>query len=175
MITSANAEERPRRRRLVRVGSVPAAKRRLKRVGALLPACTEDVDRSCSICCETMASRATLECGHTMCATCLARLARTDHRCPFCRSPFAPPVSKPCGPLGTDGLTDSIVAEIAAASVEVSRRTLGQEFGITQRWLSAHRGPAVRRDRLRRVLEENAEIAVTMVAQFLEGPAGRRR
>ena len=175
--TQSQSQGPARRRRLVRVGAVqPAPRRRLKRVPPVLPTPQpRPTTPVCAICCDKMVSKATLKCGHTMCASCLARHARNDHRCPFCREPYAPPAPPVRRPLGADDLTDAIVTELAAASVEVSRRTLGQQFGLSQRWLAANRAPAVRRERFRRVLEESAAITVLMVAQFLEATPGRRR
>lgn len=162
------------RRRLVRVGTDvrrSQPRRRLKRVPIVVPCPrpTPTPSTTCRICFEKMDSKATLKCGHELCASCLAQHARNDHRCPFCRAPFAPPVPSPPQPAGVQALNDDIIAELAAASVEVTRHSLGPRLGIP------HIRPAARRDAIRRAMRDNAEIAIQLVAQFLEAPTGRSR
>lgn len=50
------------------------------------------VDNTCHICMEHKQSRGNvvLKCAHEMCAECFAKHSRTNHTCPFCRTPFAP-------------------------------------------------------------------------------------
>ena len=67
-----------------------AAKRKL----IIIPSLPGTQAKTCCICLDTATSWSALPCGHRVCTTCFAQHARVDHRCPYCRADFAPPVAQ---------------------------------------------------------------------------------
>jgi hypothetical protein len=126
--------------------------------------------QTCMICFEAMGSdlgQVSLGCGHQLCASCLAQHSRRDHRCPYCREPFAPPAPNPTTTnTGIGILTQDVITDLAESSVDITRSIYGDNFGMYAP--SARRTTRQRRQDMQRLLANHAQTAIIMVSQFLE-------
>ena len=197
-MTTATQEHKPRPR-LIRVGGFSEPphqekhRRPLKIVAhqASSPAAEVPI---CQICCEatgaststgtgtgtsasTSTGTATLGCcGQALCTSCLAQHARTDHRCPYCRAPFAPPCPGPRKQTAAglaQLLSPEVLEGLAETSASVGRQMLPPSI-LTNRWLSARPTSRARREEIQRLLDRQAEIATLVVLQFLEEAGSSR-
>ena len=141
------------------------------------PRSSASPSQTCMICFEAMGSargQVSLGCGHQLCASCLAQHSRRDHRCPYCREPFASPAPNPTTTnTGIGILTQDVITDLAESSVEIMRSIYGDNFGLDRTHV-LHTTRQRRRD-INRLLANHAQTAIMMVSQFLEDPVERSR
>lgn len=181
-MTTTTQEHKPRPR-LLRVSSFSGPPHQEKRRRPLKivvqQASSPSADTPvCQICCEAMGTGAATMgcCGHALCTSCLAQHARNDHRCPYCRIPFAPPCPGPRKQTAAglaQLLNPEVVEGLAETSASVGRQMLPPSI-LTNRWLSARPTSRARREEIQKLLDRQSEIATLVVLQFLEEAGSSR-